>query len=42
MIGDSPSDIEFGKNAGMHTVFIDESTQLRDVAEWLKDNILIK
>ncbi len=42
MIGDSPSDIEFGKNAGMYTVFIDSSTQLSDVAEWLMDNKLVE
>jgi histidinol-phosphate phosphatase family protein len=27
MVGDSPTDIEFGKNAGMHTVMIGENEQ---------------
>jgi len=38
MVGDSPSDIEFGKNAGMHTVFVlhDNDDSASDISSDLK------
>ena len=41
MIGDSISDMEFGKNAGMHNIFIDAQKEgvMPDTAEFMFDSL---
>ncbi len=40
MVGDSISDLEFGKNAGMETVYISEEAKQHPLADWQYGSLL--